>query len=697
MIFLSAAKDKKNGWHKMPASLRLGAVLLAFFVLAAGIYLSARLKRSALPALVTGGVPAAAITNGGGSVSGGKNKPQMKAFASLDDFKSYLDEGNCEAGGVFSEAQKSLPQTAADQAVGKPAANNNVKNQKKTAPEAVSAEDGRRYFSLGLPGNERGGDIVQTAGQSIYFSPENQFYLPPGSENLRPAGETKIIDAADPAQIAQTGAIPQDGSFLIIENTLAVFLNNSLSAFDVSDRRSPREIWRARVNEGSSIIGSKRAGSKLYLAVKSAIDPASPCPAKPLTIANSPLIIDCTSIYHPAETGFADSLFTVLEVDAPTGKVVQSLSFVGQTQNSAVVIADSAIYAAWQKNQDQVAFFTEFLKDKCKSLLPNYLLEKTDKLPHCGVSGSAKEFELRNLLANWFASLSSEEQQRIVAEILDRLEDYSRDRAGDFEQTGIAKIDIGSFKFIAQTEISGRLASSDFMSESAGSLRVLTVAGSGAAQKMAWFATGNIEPESSRKTLNNAYLFDRDLLLAGAAPNLDMPAGICAARFTGGGAYVSTCRAGDPVYNVGFAPGAVGLRGRLALAENPAYLYPFGEGQLLAISKNDRKIKIALFDVSLPAKPQSLSEYNVNDYWADLDANYRAFAVDLPNKLFFLPSARGGYVFSYNDGKIAPVKPAGELAASRAFFWGGNLYLAGDNGIEVFNAADFAKIKSVKF
>ena len=37
------------------------------------------------------------------------------------------------------------------------------------------------------------------------------------------------------------------------------------------------------------------------------------------------------------------------------------------------------------------------------------------------------------------------------------------------------------------------------------------------------------------------------------------------------------------------------------------------------------------------------------------------------------------------------------INAARAFFDKGNLYLAGDDGVEIFSAGDFSKLKTIKF
>jgi uncharacterized secreted protein with C-terminal beta-propeller domain len=176
-----------------------------------------------------------------------------------------------------------------------------------------------------------------------------------------------------------------------------------------------------------------------------------------------------------------------------------------------------------------------------------------------------------------------------------------------------------------------------------------------------------------------------------------LPAGICAIGYSGDYALASLCRQ-DPVYYIlGFSESMIGLQGQLNLSDIYTYTYPLSNDLVLAVSKNNRKIKLSLYDVTLRAKPELRSEYELNDYWADFDANSAAFAVDDLGRQFFLPVTKGGYVFSWYGGKFEPKGLAGSTVAARAFFSGQALYLAGDNGIEAVSVKDLKKIKSVSF
>ncbi len=699
-------KDNRKPWHRQHLDLKLAFGVIIFFALATGVYLVANFE-ALVPSLSLPATPAASIVV---SKPAPEKTNGLAPFLSADDFKSYLDDGRRACGDGIFEAQNLSLAGGVGQQTTTPAVpvktvspgskSGAAKSQKIPADTTLTAADAARYLSLGSAVAAGGADIIETDNSNIYFSAENQYLPPKGSDagEDEEGGETKIIRAFSQAAPLQISSIPQKGNLLLAASTLVAVSGNSISAFKVDDPYAPVLLWRARINEGSEVVVSKWASGKLYLAMRTKIDAASPCPIKPISQADKPFVIDCDGIWHPQTPVFADSIFTIFKIDPASGGIEKNISFVGDAKGSAVLVSDGAVYAAWLQAGDYTAFFGDFLADKCKSLLPNYLLEKAAKLPGCGMSLASKELELRVLISNWISSLGQAEQTRVTGEISRRLDDYLAGHYRDFEQTGIAKIDPGSFGFVADNLVSGRLVSPRALDEYGGKLRLVTVSGRGAAQKMLWLVTGNAGGGDPDKVVNNAYVLDANLAVAGAAENMDLPAEICALRYDQDIAYAATCRPADPFYVIGFeTPSGVGKQGQLAPPAAPAYLRPLPDKLALAAAKNSRKIKLALFDVSIAAKPEKISELDLNDYWADLDANYPAFASDGQNKLFFLPVAKGGYIFSYAGGKITLKKAVGNFAVSRAFFTEGALYLAGDDGMEIYGGADWARTGAVKF
>ncbi|MFA6376287.1 MAG: hypothetical protein WCX69_02690, partial [Candidatus Paceibacterota bacterium] len=300
---------------------------LCLFAILVGIYLIANFKHL-MPSgdvIVSGG---ASSTISGESAGNPKKEIQILTFKSSDDFKGYLDGGKRAYGDGIFEAQNAmlanlLPQAALADAAKKTAPKTAIKNQKASADEIVASAEAQKFFSLGRARFRQDADIFNIKSPNLFFSPENQFY---GSEDG--AGETKILDISQPDSIAQSNFIPRDGDFMIVDDYLVTISGNSIFASDISNVNVLQDIWQARISEGTTIIASKAVGKKLYLALKTKIDAANPCPIKPLVFGEKPIIVDCQSIYRPQETILADSIFSVFDVDMASGAVNKNLSFV---------------------------------------------------------------------------------------------------------------------------------------------------------------------------------------------------------------------------------------------------------------------------------------------------------------------------------------------------------------------------------
>jgi len=685
----AAAQKRRRKVHKEPVSPWLAIAILSLFSLATALYLLANHRQEAFFWQITGNVPAISIVNEENEVDDAA--PRLALFLSQDDFKSYLDAGRRSAGEGLFEAQKK--ENAAKNEVKAP---NNKTTAKDAAAAAIDPQAARDYFSLGLNSFNFAGDIAHLNQGKLYFSPKNQFYWPASAIASRPVGQTFVF-SGDGGQFEQTKIIPQDGNFIVADNSLAVFLNNSLAVYDVG-QDAVGELWRGRINDGSQIVGSEFFDGKLYLAVKTAIDFANPCPARPLLIADKAAAVECSSIYHPAAPIAADSIFTVFAINPRTGEVSRDISFAGKDKDFIISLGGGAAWIAWSESQDQIAFFADFLAAKCKGLLPAYILENAAALAKNDISRAAKEFELRQIFSGWFESLAASERERIAGEINNRLSDYLRDQRLEFEKTGIAKIDLKIFSPVARAAIAGRLPGADFAAWDESGLRLVAVSGVGAAQKLSWLISGEIILAENEKTQNAIYLFDQDLRRIGENRDMDISQGICAVRFVSDIACARTCRADAPLYILSFNPQAMGLRGNFSLPAGSGYFYPAREDTALAIHQDGRKIKIALLDLLPFGGAREIDNYSLNAYWADFAANAEAFAHCQENKLIFIPAAaRGGSVVSYADGQIILKKTGGEIAPSRALFEGGKLYLAGDGGIEVLGGENFDRLALIKF
>lgn len=667
-----------------------------------GIYLIASFKCCVAPITETPELPGANVSNFFERDAEPAAKSALLAFASPDDFKSYLDDGKRAYGDGIYELQKNTQTEPMSADKKNTAIKTNIKNI-KAEPQVATADEGARYLAMGSFSLTRGGDIIQASANKIIFSPENQFYYSNANDNgitdENPvAGETYIAQSDPSGKLVKAGIISQDGRVVLADNVLAVFGKNLISGFDVNNASSSVPLWALRLQEGVEVKSFKVIGRKLYVAFRSDIDAANPCPIRLFTLGDKPYIVDCAAIYHPDNPIEADSIYSVVEVNPSNGQVARAVSYVSQKTGGAAMIGDNSMYAFWAQGGDHISFFTGFLADKCKSLMPNYLLEKAARLPDYPISLSSKELELRSLISNWMESLSADERARVTAEIDLRMKDYLREHYRDFEQTGVAAADIDSLLFSSRAELAGKIRGDGFIGVNAAGLNVVTASGVDIAPKLQWLLTGKAVSGNQQRPLNNAYLLDGSLKVTGLVEDMEIPAGICAARFFRNAVYAWTCRYEDPIYAIDFISGNKSvLIGKIDIYGAPTYLAPLASGRVLVISKNNRKIKLALWDTSLAAKPVRMAENDLNDYWVDFDVNQAGFSVDEKNSHFFLPAAKGGHVFSYKEGRLELLATGGDKAVSRSFFSASNLYQVSAEGVDVFEGVGWKKSDNLVF
>lgn len=694
------SKRKHFELYRQPIDLQLAIGILSVFGLLVAVYLVASCGSMVMSVAVPIESPAVSITRGPEAEIPAED-PKIKQFSSQDDFKSYIDEGKRLYGDGIFETQSLTPLAqAGKQVLSTAAAAKSAKAVPVATETVLDPTVARKYFSLRNSFDPNIADIAQIGKTSIYFSPENQYYTGAYSENENAdefPGQTRVINAFPADTISQSDTIPADGNVLLAGESLVVFLGNSFVAYNSDAAFGRQELWRDRVNDGSEIIGSKFIDGKLYLSVRSVIDDANPCPLKPVSVGDDAYLVTCGDIYHQSDAMLADSVITAFQIDTATGKIEKSLSFVVNGENASVIFSQEGIYAYWGEGGDYITFFSDFLKEKCKSLIPNYILSKAADLGRYDISLLAKEMELRSVMMNWLATLDAEEQARITGEITTRMADYMAGGYHAFERTRVAEIDKGSFKFSNSKEVDGLLPDQSFMDVANNNLRILAVAGGGVAKKMNWLVTGQVSADITDEAVNSVSVLDSDLKMIVGAERLNLKGGICAVRFGSDIAYASTC-SGSQIHVINLSQDEnVGLASSIEAGSTDFYIYSLPHRQLLVISKNKRTIDLTVFDNTLAIKPEKKSAYALDDYWADLESNYRSFAADDDNKLFFIPAGKGGHVFFQNNGNIEFQTSVGDMVPSRAYLKGGMLYIMSDGGIEVFGAPEWTQIGKLLF
>ncbi|HID43276.1 MAG TPA: hypothetical protein EYP30_05785, partial [Archaeoglobaceae archaeon] len=183
--------------------------------------------------------------------------------------------------------------------------------------------------------------------------------------------------------------------------------------------------------------------------------------------------------------------------------------------------------------------------------------------------------------------------------------------------------------------------------------------------------------------------------LAGSIKDFGKEERIYSVRFIGDKGYIVTFRETDPFFVIDLSdPENPEIKGELKIPGYSSYLHPINDDLILGIGKEDRNVKISLFDVSNPEKPKEIDKYELDEYWSDVLNTHHAFLLDSKHEIFFLPGGKGGYVFSYENEELK-LENAVSTSAIRAIYIEDYLYIIG-NEVIVFDENTWEKVNELE-
>ena len=607
----------------------------------------------------------------------------IERFGSEEDFKNYLREaelssyglgigGGFGRGGVVSE--EGMAPVAAPLDTG----------EKSAEPERIS-DTNVQVEGIDEP------DIVKTDGQEIYFSSTQNYYWK-WSWGTFPetAGETKTIKAFPPASLAIDAKIDKTGNLLLSGKNLIIFSNDRIYGYDVSDPKSPKKEWTIEVESKSSVADARLYNGKVYLITQTMIDTFHPCPVSPLSVEGDAFEVGCVDIYHPIVPVQTDITYNAMIVNPDTGNIEKSVSFVGSSGQSVIYMSKEGVYITYSYTGDYIKFYFNFFNEKCKDIIPSWLIEKTEKLASYDISESAKITELQVLFQKYYTSLSDDERLKIENELTNRMSDYYKEQRRELEKTGIVKIGLDQLEVVASGNVPGQPLNQFSLDEYNGHLRIAVTVGE------RFFGIGFIG--ITRQSANDVYVLNKDLVITGSVKDLGLEERIYSARFVEDKGYLVTFRQVDPFYVLDLSdPENPELKGELKIPGYSSYLHPIAKDRILGIGKEDSQVKVSLFNVESPAKPSELDKYVLNEYWSDILNTHHAFLLDTKHQIFFLPGSQGGYIFSYKGDKLGLVKAVSNIQAKRAIYLDDYLYIIGEDEIVVLDELNWKEINGLEF
>jgi len=586
----------------------------------------------------------------------------IKKFASAEEFRTYLEESELgyAAGSVMLESalQKSVADFGEAVSAEKAAPGTAPAG---TVPGRVS-ETTVQVVGIDEP------DIVKTDGREIYFSPRQL--------SSRGWAEPKENRAFPPGDLATEAEIERTGDLLLEGDVLVIFSGETIYGYDVSDPESPRKMWDLGLGPKSRIVGARLYKGKIYLITQVPVDNDRPCPIEPLSANSVPLTIKCTDIYHPRERVPVDVTYTAMTLDPRDGEVRDSVSFVGHSASSIIYMSENAIYVTYPHYEDFVGFFYQFFGDEASDLVPSAVIAKLER--------SRNSSELQTVLEQHKNSLSADDRLKFENELANRMEDYYKRRGGELEKTDIVKIGLDGLRIQAVGNVSGQPLNQFSLDEYEGNLRVATTIGASAF--------------GQRESANGVYVLDKNLRPIGEVVDLGLDERIYSVRFIEDKGYVVTFKEVDPFFVLDLSnPRKPELVGELKIPGYSSYLHPITKDRILGIGKEGSRVKISLFDVSVPKDPIEEDKYSLDEYWSDVLNTHHAFLLDKKHRVFFLPGNRGGYVFSYQGDRLRLEKAVSGVSARRAIYINDYLYIIGDDRLVVLNELDWTRVNQLEF
>ncbi|MFH1111962.1 MAG: beta-propeller domain-containing protein [Patescibacteria group bacterium] len=537
-------------------------------------------------------------------------------------------------------------------------------------------------------------DIVKTDGQQIYVS-ESQYYygtrgiilmddmriLPPQS-----LAGVKSIKAFPPTELAILGKIDTTGDLLLIKNNLLVFTYDKLVGYDVSDPKNPKQQWELKYNNNSQLVSARLYDNQVYLITRTGFSYDRPCPLEPLSLNGTSISVPCISIYHPKTHVPVDVIYSVSAIDPSTGEIKKTNSFIGSSALSIVYMSGDNIYVTYSYPGDIIGFLYNAVKIN-NDLFPAWIIEKLGKLRDYDISVEAKMMEFTALVERWRAGLSSDEQLKFENEFDNRLEKYAVEHKRELEVTGIVKIKSSDLSVQATGSVPGQPLNQFSLDEYNNHLRIAVTIGSSMFGGFGSFVGGSV---------SDVYILDSSLKITGSVKEMGQGERIYSVRFVGDMGYVVTFRQTDPFYVLDLSnPQKPELKGELKIPGFSSYLHPLGTNRILGVGQESGKVKLSLFDVSDPTNPVEKDKYSLDDYWSEVSQTHHAFLQDAKHNVFFMPGGKGGYVFSYQDDKLALTTAVSEITARRALYLNDYLFIVGNEKLVVLNENTWLKINEL--
>ncbi|MFB6310589.1 MAG: beta-propeller domain-containing protein [Salinirussus sp.] len=614
----------------------------------------------------------------------------LDTFDSAAEFRAYVDREHRLAGGAGAMA-------------GVGGATQSTPVRVETArPTAASGDGGggsgaAPAFRVGSTNVQVAGlsepDRVKSYGSTLFYAPRGTpVALSPTVERVAdgedggPQGDvippeppnrsTHIVDASDPSDPALVADINATGTLLRSGDRLVMLGDASITGYDVSDPADPTELWSRPLND--ALVTARERNGTIFVVTKTPVED-EPCPLRPIGGAR----IACTDVHHPRSQIEADVTYTAMALDASSGDIGTSVSFVGTDQRSVVYMAHDALYVTYTKRTSRAELAADFLVEDFDRT-PDAVANRIRQLRSYDISSSSLRRETGLAVRSWLQSLDEEERRAVRSALQTEFSEYLANHQRDLARTGIVRVDVDADGLAIgnTTSVPGKPLDQFSLDRRNGELRIATTVP----------AAGNTE------SVADLTILDADSLdVLGTETGMGKGQRIYAVRYVEDTAYLITFRRVDPLHVVDLSdPTSPTEVGTLKLPGFSNYLHPIDGDYLLGVGQEEGRVKVVLFDVSDPENPTVADDMLIGASHSAVSRTHHAFMIDRKHGVVFVPAGGVGQVLNYTNGTLERTKAVPtEGQAERARYVGDYLYVFGTQEIAVVDERDWSRQTSL--
>ena len=578
-----------------------------------------------------------------------KAETSFQQFSSEEEFKQFIS-GSSSNDLVGTSSETLERQTTADFSSG--TAGGSGYEVKRSSDTNIQVS------GVGEP------DILKNSGEEIFYSPERSYFYRGSAPN------TSVFRTLPAENFSETSEIPVNGKMFLTNDSI-ISLGENISAYN---RETHERLWKEELN--ATVESARKINGSLYLVLTKNVYRDSPCPVRPL----GSTIMPCTRFYHP-NSGEVDTTYSLIEMDAKTGEILNTNGFVGSRSNSITYVSNDSIYLTYSKSISDTEVMLDFLNSEGRQYLDSETRERIEQLQTYDLSDQSLRNEIQRAIQEYISNLDEGERQEVEKSLENGISNYTDDRKRELTTTSIAKFNL-DLELEAEGKVPGEVNDRFSLDQSSDGLRITTTVGN------SW--------QFDVKSENDLYTLDENLEMQGSVTGMGLNERIYSSRYIDDKAYVVTYRRVDPFHVIDLSdPENPELEGELKLPGFSSYLHPLQKNRILGIGEENGSVKAVIFDVE-DDKPSIVDSMVLDDYYSEVSNSHHAFQIDRQNKVFFLPGSDGGHFFSYNQSleekhfvNISDVR--------RGAFVNQNFYVFGRENASVVDMDTWQTVKKIRF